>query len=77
MMRVLCAMVMFPPCFEPQIVVAEQPKQLYKFLTAICAVIGGVFTVAGGDMRTKMAWGAQAGAALVWGPPAHSLVLSS
>ncbi|KAI7844497.1 hypothetical protein COHA_001856 [Chlorella ohadii] len=30
-----------------QIVVAEQPKQLYKFLTAICAVIGGVFTVAG------------------------------
>ncbi|EFN59158.1 hypothetical protein CHLNCDRAFT_138016 [Chlorella variabilis] len=30
-----------------QIVVTEQPKQLYKFLTAICAVIGGVFTVAG------------------------------
>jgi hypothetical protein len=31
-----------------QIVVTEQPRQLYKFLTAICAVIGGVFTVAGG-----------------------------
>ncbi|PSC73593.1 disulfide-isomerase 5-4 [Micractinium conductrix] len=30
-----------------QIVVTEQPRQLYKFLTAICAVIGGVFTVAG------------------------------
>lgn len=24
--------------------VTEQPKQWYKFLTAICAVIGGVFT---------------------------------
>lgn len=35
------------PHSTPQIVVAEQPKQLYKFLTAICAVIGGVFTVAG------------------------------
>lgn len=30
-----------------QIVVTEKPKQLYHFLTAICAVIGGVFTVAG------------------------------
>ena len=30
-----------------QIVVTEQPKQLYRFLTAVCAVIGGVFTVAG------------------------------
>ena len=37
----------------PQIVVAEQPKQLYKFLTAICAVIGGVFTVAGEAPRTR------------------------
>jgi len=30
-----------------QIVVSEKPKALYHFLTAICAVVGGVFTVAG------------------------------
>ena len=30
-----------------QIVVSEKPKPLYHFLTAVCAVVGGVFTVAG------------------------------
>jgi thiol-disulfide isomerase/thioredoxin len=30
-----------------QIVVTEAPKPLYHFLTAVCAVIGGIFTVAG------------------------------
>jgi len=30
-----------------QIVVSEKPKALYHFLTAVCAVVGGVFTVAG------------------------------
>ncbi len=30
-----------------QIIVSERAKPLYHFLTAICAVIGGVFTVAG------------------------------
>jgi hypothetical protein len=30
-----------------QIVVSEKPRELYRFLTAICAVVGGVFTVAG------------------------------
>ena len=30
-----------------QIVVTERPKALYHFLTAVCAVVGGVFTVAG------------------------------
>ena len=30
-----------------QIVVEEAPKPLYHFLTAVCAVIGGIFTVAG------------------------------
>lgn len=30
-----------------QIVVTEQPKQFYRFVTSTCAVIGGVFTVAG------------------------------
>lgn len=28
-------------------VVKEQPKPWYKFLTTTCAVVGGVFTVAG------------------------------
>jgi hypothetical protein len=30
-----------------QLVVTERPKPLYHFLTSFCAVIGGVFTVAG------------------------------
>lgn len=30
-----------------QIVVTEKQKYLYHFLVSICAVIGGVFTVAG------------------------------
>jgi hypothetical protein len=30
-----------------QVVVCEQPRPWYKFLTTTCAVIGGVFTVAG------------------------------
>lgn len=30
-----------------QIVVSEKPKPIYHFLTAVCAVVGGVFTVAG------------------------------
>ncbi len=30
-----------------QIVVTEKPKAWYHFLTAVCAVVGGVFTVAG------------------------------
>lgn len=30
-----------------QIMVTERPKPLYHFLTAVCAVVGGVFTVAG------------------------------
>lgn len=30
-----------------QIVVTEAPKQFYRFVTSTCAVIGGVFTVAG------------------------------
>ncbi len=30
-----------------QVVVKEQPKHWYKFLTTTCAVVGGVFTVAG------------------------------
>ena len=30
-----------------QIVVSERPKPLYHFLVSICAVVGGVFTVAG------------------------------
>ncbi len=30
-----------------QIVVTERPKPLYHFLVSICAVVGGVFTVAG------------------------------
>lgn len=30
-----------------QIVVREQPREIYKFVTSLCAIIGGVFTVAG------------------------------
>jgi hypothetical protein len=30
-----------------QIVVTDRPKRLYKFVTSTCAVIGGIFTVAG------------------------------
>lgn len=30
-----------------QIVVKEKPKELYKFITSLCAIVGGVFTVAG------------------------------
>jgi hypothetical protein len=30
-----------------QVVVRELPKAWYKFLTTTCAVVGGVFTVAG------------------------------
>lgn len=30
-----------------QIVVTEKPKYLYHFITTTCAIIGGVFTVAG------------------------------
>jgi hypothetical protein len=30
-----------------QVVVREQPRPWYKFLTTTCAVVGGVFTVAG------------------------------
>lgn len=30
-----------------QIVVREEPKELYKFVTSLCAIVGGVFTVAG------------------------------
>jgi hypothetical protein len=43
-----------PPFLAPlllslplQVVVRELPKQWYKFLTTTCAVVGGVFTVAG------------------------------
>lgn len=30
-----------------QIVVTEQGKKWYHFMTTLCAIIGGVFTVAG------------------------------
>lgn len=30
-----------------QIVVKEEVKEIYKFVTSLCAIIGGVFTVAG------------------------------
>jgi hypothetical protein len=30
-----------------QIVVSEVPRQWYRFVTSMCAVVGGVFTVAG------------------------------
>jgi len=30
-----------------QIVVREEPREIYKFVTSLCAIIGGVFTVAG------------------------------
>lgn len=30
-----------------QIVVKEQLREVYKFVTSLCAIIGGVFTVAG------------------------------
>lgn len=30
-----------------QIVVRETPRELYKFITSLCAIVGGVFTVAG------------------------------
>lgn len=30
-----------------QIVVTEKPKAFYRFVTSTCAVVGGVFTVAG------------------------------
>jgi hypothetical protein len=30
-----------------QVLVEEQPKQWYHFLTTLCAIIGGVFTVCG------------------------------
>lgn len=30
-----------------QVLVQEQPTQWYHFLTTLCAIIGGVFTVAG------------------------------
>jgi hypothetical protein len=41
-----------PPCFVyasalPQILVKEISKPWYHFLTTTCAIIGGVFTVAG------------------------------
>ncbi|GMH43496.1 hypothetical protein BSKO_11418 [Bryopsis sp. KO-2023] len=30
-----------------QLVVRETPRELYKFVTSLCAIVGGVFTVAG------------------------------
>lgn len=30
-----------------QIIVKERPREFYKFVTSLCAIIGGVFTVAG------------------------------
>jgi len=37
-----------PPRRHPrQIVVREKPRQYYHFLTTTCAIVGGVFTVAG------------------------------
>ena len=30
-----------------QVLVKEQPKQYYHFLTTLCAIVGGVFTVCG------------------------------
>lgn len=30
-----------------QVLVKEQPRQWYHFLTTLCAIIGGVFTVCG------------------------------
>jgi hypothetical protein len=36
-----------PPSPHPQIVVKEKPRHWYHFLTTTCAIIGGVFTVAG------------------------------
>lgn len=30
-----------------QVIVKEMPRQWYHFLTTLCAIIGGVFTVAG------------------------------
>lgn len=32
---------------KPQVIVREKPRQWYHFLTTTCAIIGGVFTVAG------------------------------
>ena len=49
-----------------QIVVTEQPKQLYRFLTAVCAVIGGVFTVAGGGAGRRRLALAQLGRQAGW-----------
>ena len=31
----------------PQIVVSERRKAFYHFITTLCAIVGGVFTVAG------------------------------
>lgn len=57
------------PVSSPQVVVRELPKQWYKFLTTTCAVVGGVFTVAGifdgilytglASMRNKVTLGKQ------------------
>jgi len=36
--------------FDPspmQVLVKEQPRPFYHFITTVCAIIGGVFTVAG------------------------------
>jgi hypothetical protein len=36
--------------FDPspmQVLVKEQPRPFYHFLTTVCAIVGGVFTVAG------------------------------
>lgn len=41
-----------------QVVVRELPKHWYKFLTTTCAIVGGVFTVAGlldGILHTSLA----------------------
>lgn len=35
------------PHTRTQVVVRETRQPLYKFLTTLCAIIGGVFTVAG------------------------------
>ena len=45
----LCAIPLHhpPPFSSPQIVVSEASKPLYHFLTTTCAIVGGVFTVAG------------------------------
>jgi hypothetical protein len=45
-------------CTLRQVVVKELPRHWYKFLTTTCAVVGGVFTVAGildGILHTSLA----------------------